>query len=201
MAKEEEAGLVEERKTCASNAMQPHVRLKARIRLPALKTQVSAFSTFAPCEKMAARLILAPLPAAPRAHAALSAASGRSPRKLGGFSMQALASSGARSAMSPSGETPPGRGQVGLNKRLRLRHPAPLPARKQSDIYSVCFQQESQANKVLLLCRSMPVALLLFVAHARCTVAICCSMPVALLLFIAHTYCALDVSRSMLVAL
>jgi hypothetical protein len=47
-----------------------------------------------------------------------------------------------------------------MNKRLRLRHPNPLPARNQSDIYSVCFQQESQVNKVLLLCRSMPVALL-----------------------------------------
>jgi hypothetical protein len=67
--------------------MQPHVRLKARIRLPALKIQVSAFSTFAPCEKMAARLILTPFPAAPRTLAALSAASGRSPRALGGFSM------------------------------------------------------------------------------------------------------------------
>ena len=30
-----------------NNVMQPHVRLKARIGLPALKTQVSAFSTFA----------------------------------------------------------------------------------------------------------------------------------------------------------
>jgi hypothetical protein len=61
-------------------------------------------STFAPCEKTAARLILTPFPAAPRAPAALSAASGRSPRALGGFSVQTLASSGARSAMSPSGE-------------------------------------------------------------------------------------------------
>jgi hypothetical protein len=67
-----------------------------------------------------------------------------------------------------------------MNKRLRSRHPAPLLARNQSDIYSVCIQQESQVNKVLLLCRSIPVALLLFVAH---------------------NYCALAVSRSMLVAL
>jgi hypothetical protein len=57
----------------------------------------------------------------PRALAALSAASGQSPRALGGFSVQALASSGARSTMSPSGETPPGRRQVGMNKRLRVR--------------------------------------------------------------------------------
>jgi hypothetical protein len=171
------------------------------IRLPTLKIQVNAFPTFAPCEKMAARLILTPFTAAPRAPAALSAASGRSPWTLGGFSMQALASRGARSVMYPSGETPPGRRQVGVNKRLRSRHPAPLLARNQSDIYSVCFQQEIQVNKVLLLCRSMPVALLLFVAHARCAVAIWCSMPVALLLFIAHTYCALAVSRRMLVAL
>jgi hypothetical protein len=100
-----------------------------------------------------------PLSAAPRAPAALSATSGRSPRALCGFSVQALASSGARSAMSPSGETPPGRRQVGMNKRLRvyIRHPAPLPAKNQGAIYSVCFPQGSQVNKVLLLCRSMLV--------------------------------------------
>ena len=88
-----------------------------------------------------------------------------------------------------------------MNKRLRVRHPAPLPARNQSDIYSVCFPRESQVNKVLLLCRSMLVAFLLFVARARCAVVTCCSMLVALLLFIAHAYCALAASRSMLVAL
>jgi hypothetical protein len=51
--------------------------------VPALKIQVSAPSTFAPCEKAASRLLLTPFPAAPRAPAALPAASGQSPRALG----------------------------------------------------------------------------------------------------------------------
>ena len=94
-----------------------------------------------------------------------------------------------------------------MNKRMRSRHPHEVtPPHFQQEIkvlsiYSVCFPQESRVNKVLLLCRSMLVALLLLVAHARCAVAICCSMPVALLLIIAHNYCALAVSRRMLVAL
>jgi hypothetical protein len=78
-----------------------------------------------------------------------------------------------------------------MNKRLRvyIRHSAPLPAINQGAIYSVCFPQGSQVNKVLLLCRSMLVlrscclsyalvALLLFVAACYD----------ALLLFIAHAY-------------
>jgi hypothetical protein len=97
------------KKTGAGNANQPHARLKALIRLLTPTIQVSALPTFAPCEKTAARVVLGPLPAAPRAPAALSAASGQSPRTLGGFSVQTLASSGARSAMSPSGETPGGK--------------------------------------------------------------------------------------------
>jgi hypothetical protein len=89
---------------------------------------------------------------APRAPtAALSAASGRSPRALGGM----------RSAMSPTGETPPGRRQGDKSKRLRSHTPAPLPARTQAAIFSVCFQQEPHVNKVLLL----------FVAHAYCALA------------------------------
>ena len=84
--------------------------------------------TFRALQRRLPGLIVVPLPAAPRAPAALSAASGQSPRALGGFSVQTLASSGARSAMSPSGETSPGRGQVGMNKRMRVRHPAALPA-------------------------------------------------------------------------
>jgi hypothetical protein len=65
----------------------------------------------------------------------------RSPRTLGGV----------RSAMSPTGETPPGRRQGGKSKRLR----------NQAEIFSVCFQQEPHVNKVLLL----------FVAHAYCALA------------------------------
>ena len=122
---------------------------------------MSAPTTFAPCEKAAARVVLRPLPAAPRAPAALSAASGQSPRTLGGFSVQTLASSGVRSAMSPTGETPPGRRQGGKSKRLRSHNPAPLPASNQAEIFSVCFQQEPHVNKVLLL----------FVAHAYCALA------------------------------
>ena len=113
---------------------------------------MSALPTFAPCEKTAARVVLTPLSAAPRAPtAALSAASGRSPRTLGGV----------RSAMSPTGETPPGRRQGDKSKRLRSSDPAPLPARYQAEIFSVCFQQEPHVNKVLLL----------FVAHAYCALA------------------------------
>jgi len=88
-------------------------------------------------------------PGAP--NAALSAASGRSPRTLGGV----------RSAMSPTGETPPGRRQGDKSKRLRSSDPAPLLARYQAEIFSVCFQQEPHVNKVLLL----------FVAHAYCALA------------------------------
>jgi hypothetical protein len=58
-AKSEERGC----KTCAGNANQPHPKPKAPIRLPALKIQVSAPTTFVPCEKTAARLILTPFPA------------------------------------------------------------------------------------------------------------------------------------------
>jgi hypothetical protein len=59
MVKEEEAGLVEERKLAqTTGCSRTHVRPKTWIRLPALKTQVSALSTFAPCEKMAARLVV-----------------------------------------------------------------------------------------------------------------------------------------------
>ena len=101
---------------------------------------------------MAARVIMRPLSAAPRAPtAALPAGSGRSPRTLGGV----------RSAMSPTGETPPGRRQGDKSKRLRSHNPAPLPARNQAEIFSVCFQQEPHVNKVLLL----------FVAHAYCALA------------------------------
>jgi hypothetical protein len=157
---------------------QPHARLKAPIRLPALKIQVSALSTFAPCEKTAARVVLRPLPAAPRASAALSAASGRSPRALGGFSVQALASSGARSAMSPSGEVPPRTNDCTYVTPLYFQQEikvistrCALPARKPSQQGAPALPHE--------LCRSMPVALLLFVAHARCAVANCCSMTVA----------------------
>jgi hypothetical protein len=63
--------------------------------------------------------------------------------------------------MSPTGETPPGRRQGDKSKRLRSHNPAPLPARKQAEIFSVCFQQEPHVNKVLLL----------FVAHAYCALA------------------------------
>ena len=104
---------------------------------------------------------MTPIFAAPRAPAALSAGSGRSPRTLGGVPRQTLAPAGVRSAMSPTGETPPGRRQGGKSKRLRSSDSAPLPARNQADIFSVCFQQEPHVNKVLLL----------FVAHAYCALA------------------------------
>jgi hypothetical protein len=64
--------------------------------------------------------------------------------------------------MSPTGDTPPGRRQGDKSKRLRSSDSAPLPARNQTDIFSVCFQQEPRVNKVLLL----------FVAHAYCALAV-----------------------------
>jgi hypothetical protein len=82
-------------------------------------------------------MILTPSSAVSRAPAALSAASGRSPRTLGGVSRQTLAPAGVRSAMSPTGETPPGRRQGGKSKRLRSSDSAPLPARNQADIFSL----------------------------------------------------------------
>ena len=54
-----------------------------------------------------------------------------------------------------------GRRQGGKSKRLRSHNPAPLPARNQAEIFSVCFQQKPHVNKVLLL----------FVAHAYCALA------------------------------
>jgi hypothetical protein len=94
MAKEEAAGLAEQRKNAQTTCGNRTCGSRRRSADPALTTQVSALSTFAPCEKTAARVILRPLSAAPRAPtAALPAGSGRSPRTLGGV----------RRAMSPSG--------------------------------------------------------------------------------------------------
>jgi hypothetical protein len=65
MAKEAATG--SRKKKGARNANQPHARLKAPIRLLALAIQMSALSTFAPCEKTASRVVLTGLFLQPRA--------------------------------------------------------------------------------------------------------------------------------------
>jgi hypothetical protein len=77
-----------------------------------------------------------------------------------------------------------------MNKRLRLRHPAPLPARNQSEIYSMCSQQESQVNKVLLLCRSM--------LDACCAPAVCRTCSLRCCYLLQHACCAPTVYRTYL---
>ena len=129
---------------------------KAPIRLAALKTQVCALSTSEP----AADLILAPsFRSSTRSCGPLS---GQWPKPA---DTRRVFEADPRTTwcaqLSPTGETPPGRTQGGKSKRLRSHNPAPLPARNQAEIFSVCFQQEPHVNKVLLL----------FVAHAYCALA------------------------------
>jgi hypothetical protein len=74
----------------------------------------------------------------------------------------------AQCDVSHWGDTPgeEARRQEQTTERLRSSESAPLPARNQAEIFSVCFQQEPHVNKVLLL----------FVAHAYCAFAVSRSM-------------------------
>jgi hypothetical protein len=113
--------------------------------------------TFRALQRRLSGLIVVPLPAAPRAPAALSAASGQSPRTLGGiFGSDPGIKWCAQCDVSHWGDTPEGGKATRANGCAHTTPPAPLPARNQADIFSVCFQQEPHVNKVLLL----------FVAHA-----------------------------------
>jgi hypothetical protein len=107
-------------------------------------------------------MIVVPLSAAPRAPtAALSAASGRSPRTPGGV----------RSALSPTGETPPGRRQGDKSKR-RCAHTTPPHFQQETrQRFSQFVSSKNPTSTRCSCCLShTPIALLLGLAA-------CCRTP------------------------